>query len=446
MFVILMWIYSILYTLAVFLYLPLFVYRMLFQDKQLRAVLKRFSGVPSPPSTSNHRSRCSVWIHAVSVGEVRAIKPLIDRLSVHPDHLFVSTITETGQAQAQALLGNSARVFYFPLDWQWLCRRHLRALRPCVVLLTETEIWPAFITAAAAQGVPVVLVNGRISDSSFRGYQRFGFFLRPLLQQISHFCMQSKQDKQRILALGVPSSRVNQVGNLKYDYNPPASPEKQEMVERVRVLITPDEQDLLWVCGSTRDGEEPILLDVFQSLRCDFPSLRLILAPRHPHRAPILCRLLEDRELQYTRLSQLGEADSSEVLLLDTIGDLPYLYQLADVVFVGGSLVPTGGHNIIETAYFGKPIIFGPHMENFREISGAFLESYAAVQVQSGEELIPRIRDLFQDPAARFWLGRNARRVIRDNRGSVSRTLELVQPYVARDTGDRKAVDLPCFP
>ncbi len=427
-----LWLYSILYTFLLLLYLPVWIYRVIFHDKSPLVLLKRTGAPPLRSSTDPRRP--SLWIHAVSVGEVKAIEPLVDALALSRDQLFISTVTDTGQLLANSRFQHRACVFYLPLDWKWICRRYLRALSPSCVLLAETEIWPGFISAAESLKIPVILINGRISDHSFRRYRRIRFFLRPLLQYFSHLCMQTRQDKQRIIELGAAPSRVSQMGNLKYDYQLAQLPEKRQMVECLQSFMKPQEDDLLWVCGSTREGEEEALLKVFEVLRNEIPSLRLLLAPRHPQRVDQIARLVEARQLTYLKRSQLNSDTSPgpAVLLLDTIGELAYLYQLADVVFVGGSLVPTGGHNIIEAAYFSKPILFGPHMENFQEVSASFLESYAALQVQSEEELTGKVRDLLKNPTTRQWLGRNARKVIRDNQGAVGRTVKIVEEALTR--------------
>ncbi|MEE8348027.1 MAG: 3-deoxy-D-manno-octulosonic acid transferase [Acidobacteriota bacterium] len=421
--------YSIAYTLVAILYLPVFLYRVVLQDKSLVNLWKRFA----PPGTvvTPTPQGSILWIHAVSVGEVKAAAPLVRALAADSRKMFISTTTDTGQSLARSLFANQAQVFFFPLDWQWLCRLHLRRINPSAVLLMETEIWPGFIAAASRLEIPVVLINGRISDRSFRQYRRIRGFLAPLLQTMSHFCMQTRQDKERILKLGAPPERVNQMGNLKYDYQLIEIPEKTERVTRIEKLLKPTPDHLLWVCGSTRDGEEEILLEVFESLSQEFPALRMLLAPRHPHRAEGISRLVRSLPFNFIRSSQLDApiAAPPEVLILDSIGELAYLYQLADVVFVGGSLVNTGGHNIIEAAYFAKPILFGPHMENFREVSSTFLQSYAALQVQSKEDLKAKVHDLLRDASSRRWLGRNARNVIRNNQGAVERTAQIVQQY-----------------
>ena len=426
----LLWTYSILYTFLLIFYLPVFIYRVLVQGKDPNIFFKRI-GAP-PLRNSSDPAQPSLWIHAVSVGEVKAIEPLVEALTLNRDQLFISTITDTGQNLARNSFKDRACVFYFPFDWKWICRLYLRRLSPTCVLLAETEIWPGFISAAESLGIPVLLINGRISDHSFRHYRRIRFFLRPLLHRIALFCVQARQDRDRIVELGAASSRVHPLGNLKYDYQLAQPPEKTQMLQVIQAVLKPDPNDLLWICGSTREGEEHTLLEAFQSLSQEFPSLRLLLAPRHPHRVDEIARLVEAAHLSYVRRSELNAQNPNppRVLLLDTIGELAYLYQLADVVFVGGSLVPTGGHNIIEVAYFSKPILFGPHMENFKEISNAFLESDAALQVHSGEELPETIAKLLQDPATRETLGGKARQVIEDNQGAVGRTLEIVERYL----------------
>ncbi len=437
-------VYSILYTCSLLLYLPVLLYDVILKRRARTNLLQRAGQVSRVVRTAPSPGTPKVWIHAVSVGEVSAMQTFVNRLELARDQLWISTITSTGQALARRLFDDRAHVFYFPLDWTWSSRRHLKAIRPSVVLLMETEIWPGFISAAQSLSIPLLLINGRISDASFRRYRLVRFFMKPLLERVDHFCMQSRLDKERILELGASAEKVHQVGNLKYDYELPDDPEKLELTETVRGLLRAEEQDLLWICGSTEEGEEEILLNTFIALRHEFP-LRLILAPRQPHRSDRVVSLVESRGIRCLKRSDLSvgltEARSSdrrpEVFILDSIGEIAYLYQLADVVFVGGSLVAAGGHNLIEAAYLAKPILFGPHMENFREISDSFLDSYASLQVRSGTELTDRIRDLLKDPATRSWLGRNARKVVRDNQGALQRTVEFVRQYVGKNNRAR---------
>jgi len=364
------------------------------------------------------------------------MRPLVSELVAQGKAVFLSTTTETGNKLAQKLFGASVSVFYFPLDLQSICRRCLRHIRPSLVLIAETEIWPNFISAVRRQGIPLMLVNGRFSDRSFRRYRRFRRLIAPLLGQFDHLCMQSRQDRSRMLELGAPPDRVHLAGNLKYDYQLAPDPEKTRLAERLAGLLRASGDEMIWVCGSTREGEEILLVETYLALRREFPALRWLLAPRHPHRADEVAVLLRQAGLRVLRRSEMARIPKSapEVVILDSIGALAYVYQVAALVFVGGSLVDTGGQNPIEPANFGKPILFGPHMGNFAEISQAFLQSYAALQVRSAEELTTRLRDLIQDPSARKWLATNARKVVRENQGALKRTLELVRQTL----GERK--------
>ncbi len=432
-------VYPLLYTVLMLLYLPWQWLREWRGGGIAAPVLQRAGFDSKQLAALSAKPRPRLWVHAVSVGEVNVVKPLLERLDLKPDQLFVSTITTTGQELARRLYGERASLFYFPLDWAFSCRRYLRAIDPDAVLLAETELWPGFIRAAGNRAVPLVLVNGRLSDRAFRRYRRIRFLLRPLWSRFERFCVQSRQDRERILELGAPEARINLMGNLKYDYQLEADPEKQQLVERLQRLLKPHEGDLLWVCGSTREREEALLLPVFAQLRERFPQLRLLLAPRHPHRGEEIVEAARKRwscirRSEWPAQPVAGQTarPSPDVFVLDTIGELSHLYEIADVVFIGGSLVPWGGHNIIEAAHFSQPILFGPHMQNFREIAETFVQRYAALQVQSPEELRDRLTGLLEDPAARRWLGRNARKVIRDNQGAVERTAEVIEELLGR--------------
>jgi len=312
--------------------------------------------------------------------------------------------------------------------------RFLQRIDPDLVILTETEIWPNFVAAGADLGIPTILVNGRISDRSFGRYKRLRFFFRPLIERISHFCMQSKLDKQRIEEIGAPPDRVNWVGNLKFDYHLDLTTEKEQLNLVLKKALTIKGDEKIWLCGSTKPGEEEILLAIFARLRKQHQNLKMLIAPRHPQRGSEILDLaagLSQRCLLRSGLNGGSEESArSDILILDSIGELAHVYGIADLVFMGGSLVPTGGQNVIEAAAFGKPIIFGPHMENFRDIAKAFTDSYAALQVESAAELETKLSDLIDDSHAREWLGRNARKVIRDNQGALDRTLQLLKQYL----------------
>lgn len=428
-----MWIYSSLYGLWLFSRLPGLLYQAVRSRRVPPFLGPRLGCVPielvKPPGDPR-----PVWIHAVSVGEFQSVRPLLNELNLGFDRTLISITTQTGYELARSTLANKGRIFYFPFDCKWICRRYLRKLDPALVVLTETEIWPSFLIAAQASNVPVILINGRISDRSLQGYRRIHSFFRSLLGRIDRLYMQSRQDERRILELGAPSDRVRHAGNLKYDYSLPQDVSKQRLVNRIRDLMKSDPRGLLWICGSTREAEENLVLPVLKRLGNEFPSLKTVLAPRHPHRSDHVAALLQQNAIPFVRRSRLDAGDSSsppvQVLLLDTIGELNYLYELADLVFVGGSLVPWGGHNILEPAYFGKPILFGPHMGNFKEIAETFLKADAALQVRNPRELASQMRNLLCDPSARRRLGLNARQVLSANRGAVHTVVTAIRKYL----------------
>lgn len=434
MFQALLYIYSLLFVLlGLVAYLPFYAFQAV-TGKKRSVLFPRFRSPESVPIRSPAGTSTRIWIHAVSVGEVNAVRPLVKRLLDEGYTALISTTTHTGQKIAQDHFGGQATVFYFPLDLRIICRNFLRQLEPDLVVLTETEIWPNFVVASAELGIPTILVNGRISDRSSVRYCRFRFFFRPLLRKMSHFCMQSKLDKQRVEEIGAPSNRVNWVGNLKFDYHLDLTPKQQQLNSVLKNVLAVQGNELIWLCGSTKPGEEEVLLGIFARLRKHHHSLRMLIAPRHPQRGPEIAGLARDlsqRCLLRSALDGAGEESArSDILILDSIGELAHVYGIADLVFMGGSLVPTGGQNVIEAAAFGKPILFGPHMENFREIAKAFTDSYAALQVNSAPELEEKLSDLLNDAHAREWLGRNARKVIRNNQGALDRTLKLLKQYV----------------
>ncbi|GAB4252288.1 MAG: 3-deoxy-D-manno-octulosonic acid transferase [Acidobacteriota bacterium] len=424
------WGYTLLHTLV----LPLYPVRSRLRPGHPTVLTPRLGGANSFAGLPPIPPEGSWWLHAVSVGEVNAVRPLAEALSrLVPGPLIVSTITPSGQETARKNLGAFAHTLYFPVDLPGVCRRYFRALRPRLILLAETEIWPNFIRAAKRQGIPVVVVNGRISDRSFGRYRRMRSLFLPVFARLDRVCAQSRLDRERFIELGVPPEAVHLVGNLKFDYVPRPEPRHAALNERVQRLWSEKGGDLILLAGSTKPGEEALLVGIFRRLREAVPRLRLILAPRHPHRAEEVCRLVEEAGLAVLRRSTWEERTPEvppDVLILDTIGELAHLYAVADVVFIGGSLVPEGGQNVIEPAAYGKPVLFGPHMENFREVAAAFVDEYAAIQVADAAELEERLRTLFADAHARRWLGRNARQVIRRNQGALERTLRILRPYL----------------
>ena len=381
---------------------------------------------PAPASGG----RPSVWVHAVSVGEALTARPLVRALKARfPDWpLYLSTTTVTGAAVAERDSGGADGLLYAPFDWPIPVRRVLDALEPRLLVLVETELWPNLIHEARRRGTRVAVVNGRLSPRSFGRYRRIRRWLARVLSEVDLFLMQGEPHAARVRALGAPEERVRVTGNLKYDaLDDPRPP------ETLAALIPgASDESPLWIAGSTVAGEEPLVLDAFRRVRARVPGARLLLVPRHPERFAEAAALAEQAGFRTQRRSALQAAwTGGDVLVLDTLGELPRLYPLASVVFVGGSLVPAGGHNVLEAAVASRPVIVGPHMENFQEIADELREDGALVTVSSPEELAREVAALLEDPARRAELGRRGRAVVDRNRGALERTVAALAGLVA---------------
>jgi 3-deoxy-D-manno-octulosonic-acid transferase len=386
----------------------------------------------------------AIWIHAVSVGEALAGVALAKRLKeAYPQRpLVISTTTITGQQVARERMPFAEAVFYFPFDWAFCVRRVMDAVKPAVIVVLETEIWPNFLREAGQRKVPVVFTSGRVSDRSFARFQKWlgivGFYLRPLLasalSNAAVFLMQTESDAERLRALGAPADRVKVSGNLKYDQELPAATPlsawlEAECKEQGRWPVI--------VAGSVVASEEPLALIAFGVVQGDYPKALLVLAPRKPERFAAAAEFIEEAHHTFVRRSELAVAGSvapssnngknipanTTVLLLDSIGELASLYRLADGVLVGGSLVPSGGHNILEPAAFGKVPVFGPSMENFAAIASRFVEAGAAIQVTSPEDAGVEWIHLLKSPEKMQKMGERARRLVETSRGALERAL-----------------------
>lgn len=432
MFQAILFIYSILYFLFLLLYLPAVIFQSVFRKKKTRIVNRIKSGLPANNDPSRQKK---IWIHAVSVGEVNASLALTRKLVNNGCKVFLSTTTVTGQQVARSSLGSSVTLFYFPLDFKILCRSALRRIRPDVVAIMETEIWPNFLEAARREKIPVIYINGRISDQSIKNYQLISPLLKPVFERIRFMCMQSDIDALRAGQIGASEKILRVTGNMKFDYSLDIAAEKRTLQSQLGSLLLRKAVSQLWICGSTKPNEEELIASIYNNLKIEFPALSLLIAPRHPHRGEEVSEIFTGKGFRTRRRSLLNMdkarvEDQCDVLVLDTVGELAYLYEIADIVFMGGSLVPTGGQNVIEPAFFGKPILFGPSMTNFREIADIFKNRQAAVQVHSPQDLEREIRRLLKDEAARSALGRNARKVLADNRGAVERNLDIINSII----------------
>jgi 3-deoxy-D-manno-octulosonic-acid transferase len=443
--------------LAAFLLTPYWLVQGLRHHKYLSNLRERLGfSFPSVAKLPAQREG-AIWIHAVSVGEVLSGVALARRLKAsYPGRpLIVSTTTITGQALARERLSFADAVIYFPLDWSSCVRRALGAVRPALVLVLETEVWPNFLREAGRRKIPILFVSGRISDRSFARYQKylgiFGFFLRPFLKDaLSHataFLMQGEKDAERIRALGAPAERVTASGNLKYDLELPAATPLSNWLE---AEVKRSGRSPVIVAGSVVATEEPLALIAFGTVQGEYRNAFLVLAPRKPEQFAAAAEFIDESHRKLVRRSALpipepgqmtGRANGSignsaipddvTVLLLDSIGELASLYRLADGAFVGGSLVPSGGHNILEPAAFGKIPVFGPSMENFAEIASRFVSAGAAVQVGSPEDVGVAWIELFRDPGRMEKMGDAARNLVETSRGATDRALAEISKHLA---------------
>jgi 3-deoxy-D-manno-octulosonic-acid transferase len=425
--------YSFLYSVALgvgmLVSLPYWLVEMARHGKYRKGLGERLGRVPARLRLPGAEDR-AIWVHAVSVGEVLAVAGLVEELQRQfPRHrIFISTTTDTGQALARKRFGE-ASVFYFPMDFAFAIRAYMKALRPQLVVVAETEFWPNFLRLAHASGARVAVVNARISDRSRPNYRRFRGLLRKVLVNVDLFLAQTEQDAERLRDIGGSAERVRVAGNLKFDIPVPVAP---AIVERLRNSIAGSGAGPVLVCGSTVEGEESLLLRSFENLLVRHPRAVMILAPRHPERFSAVAALLEKMSIRFWRRSAWnGEALNGGVLLLDTIGELAALYALADVAFVGGSLVPRGGHNIIEPAQYGVATVVGNHTENFRDIVSLFQRG-DAVRIVGPAELPLVLMDLLANDAERRALGQRAAETMRSQLGATSRTADALQELLAR--------------
>lgn len=409
--------YSILFLMALIVSSPWWLLRMLRHGKYRAGLRERLGCVPA----RLRRAPGGVWMHAVSVGEVLAIVPLARELRerLPGAAVYVSTTTATGQRLARERFGEE-NVFYFPLDLPFAVGAYFRALQPRLVVVAETEFWPNFLRVGHL-GAAVAVVNARISDRSLPRYRYFRALLAPVLGYVDLFCAQGAEDARRLREIGADPARVQVTGNLKFDI---AVPPETGLVRSLRAAVGPAP---VLVCGSTVEGEEPLILAAFAQVCARHPDAVLLLAPRHPERFAAVAELARSSGHALTRRSEWSGAPlQGGVLLVDTIGELASLYSLATVAFVGGSLVPRGGHNILEPAQAGVPIIVGPHTENFRDIVSTFARENALVTCEAAQ-LASCLLRLLDDSREREGLGGRAREVFQRNAGATQRTVSALE-------------------
>jgi 3-deoxy-D-manno-octulosonic-acid transferase len=380
-----------------------------------------------------------IWIHAVSVGEVRAAQPLVRELAErYPDHpLLITTMTPTGSAQVRKLFNDRVAHCYAPYDYPSVVRRFLDRARPMLAIVMETELWPNIFHQCRARSIPVFVTNVRMSESSMRKYQRFASLARATLQQVTRFAAQSLADAQRLLTLGAAPESVEVTGSIKFELSAGAS--LRESAEVLRLAWGLDRP--VWLAASTHQGEEEMVLAALAQLKRHkrFANMLLVLVPRHPERFATVARLCRKSGFRIALRSETPGAVAADVEILvgDTMGELQLFFGAADVAFIGGSLVPTGGHNLLEASAVGKPVVFGPHMFNFQEISQMTLERGAGVQVQAPSGLAAAVSDFLGNANRRDSAGEAGRKMVEENRGALAANMRILEQLLGNGRPDK---------
>jgi len=426
------WLYNSLLTLLFILALSILPFSFLLPKRFRDGFFQRIGLYPREVLESMRGAR-PIWIHAVSVGEVLSARHLAGRLKERFSErkILLSTFTSTGSKIARQTVTAGDVIIFFPFDHPWIVRRALTLFDPSLVIFLETEIWPNFLRIAHRRGIPTLLLSGRLSPRAYRHYSLLRLFFSKVVRQFTAVGMQSEDDAERMAGLGVVSHKIWITGNLKYAPSGEDGSHNRGEGEADRTLGDEGGRRVL-VAGSTHRGEEEILLDAFLSLKSRFPDLLLVLAPRHPQRFYEVERLLKKRRVTYQKKSELNgrRAALADVIFLDTLGDLPDFYAVADVAFVGGSLVDAGGHNLMEPARFRKPVLFGPYMTNFADIAKEIKRRGGGIEVRGKEDLIREITGLLNDGAKSKKIGGLAYGVVGEDRGVVDRSIALVSRYL----------------
>lgn len=417
--------YDLFLLILIIILLPFFLIKLL-KGKYREGLIQRFGFLPAD-IRKRLEGKKIIWVHAVSVGETVAASPLVKELKrQYPGHtILFSTVTDTGQEMARKIVEEADVYIYFPLDFSFIVRKVLNIVKPELIIIMETELWPNFIRLASQKGIKLVYANGRISDRSFRTYRYLGPYLKDMLKRINLFCMQSEQDVLRIISLGADEEKVYNTGNTKLDQDyTELSPEVRDNYLREFKV---QEGDKIMVIGSTHDNEEEQFIEIYKELKKEYKDLLMILAPRHIERIPEIEEKYQKAGINTIKRTEIEKRQGESVILLDTIGELGKIYSLADLVFVGGSLVEFGGHNILEPAAHGRLVFFGPHMFDFKESARVLLENKAAIQVKDKEELKEKMKAVLANYEQFSGYGERACNIVQTNKGASRRIITYIE-------------------
>jgi len=423
-------IYSFLLLIAMIVTLPYFIFKMFIDKKYYDSLHLRFGKLPNLTKELLEFEKNTIWIHTVSVGEFLLALPVIKQIKKNfpKTHIVVTTTTKTGNKLAKKKLSTQDTIIYSPIDFGIIVKKFLKTINPKLLIIVETEIWPNLIYQTAKRKIPILLINARISDKSYKNYRIFSFFFKKILKKINLISTRTKEDYERFIKLGANTNQVTVSGNIKFDITPPYTDELNKIKN-----ILPKNKKIL-VAGSTHEKEEEYIIEAYNYLETNKIPTLLILAPRHPERINKVENLINFYNIPYIKKSVLNQQTTLDkkcsLILVDTIGELHSLYSLADLVFVGGSLIPHGGHNILEPAYFGKAILFGPNMSNFKDIANLFTQQEAAICVQDNKELTEYCFKILVDEKLRNQLGKNAQAITFKNQGSLNKTLEIIGKWL----------------
>jgi len=437
---------KILYNIVLVILLPVVVlyllWRLVVQGKSRAGLAQRLGILPDSVRALKNTEGPTIWVHAVSVGEVAAAEPILQqlRLAEPTSQIILSTTTPTGQKMAAKLDLDIEALIYFPFDFPGITERVLRTLSPDLIILMEAELWPNLFAAAHARNIPLAVLNGRISDTAFPKNRLFRSLFAWVLSNVDLICTQSQKDAERFIALGAPPQRVKVSGNAKFDENFPYIPPEEQAKWRQDLGLS--QESAVWLAGSTHPGEDEPILDTFDRLHTRYPDLELVIAPRHPERGDEIEKLVSEHGYAtYRRSRVLAEQQQGKAIdlrsttqvrgvILDTIGELSRIFSIATVVFMGGSLVPRGGHNILQPLAQGKPVVFGPHMHNFQDIADLALDQQAAIQVQDASQLFEVTDRLLSSPAERQLYQVRGRSLLQKQSGASQRMVAELAPLL----------------